>query len=160
MVEAIEKAQTGYPFDLWAWVIMPEHFHFVVFPHRTTKIADILKSIKQSVSKRAIFWLSKNCPEFLMELEDIQPNGKKSCRFWQRGGGYDRNLRSTRDIHEKIIYIHENPVRRGLVERPADYRWSSARAWETGIDQPLRIDRGTLPPLTVMDDRIDSRLMQ
>jgi hypothetical protein len=70
---------------------------------------------------------SLHAPEFLAELVDGPPNGRTAHRFWQRGGGYDRNLRSVRDIHEKIRYVHENPppprarcTRRGLdlVERP------------------------------------------
>ena len=78
---------------------------------------------------------------------DIQPNGKKTLRFWQRGGGYDRNILSVDELHEKIKYIHNNPVRRELVTCPADWEWSSYRAWEHGVDKPLQIDRNTFPPL-------------
>ena len=48
-------------------------------------------------------------------------------RFWQEGGGYDRNLRSVKSVEAAVAYIHENPVRRQLCERSADWRWSSAR---------------------------------
>ena len=57
------------------------------------------------------------------------------------------NLRSIADVHEKIGYIHQNPVRRGLIEKPGDWPWSSWRAWHLGVDEPIRIDRGTLPLL-------------
>jgi putative transposase len=69
----------------------------------------------------------------------VGPHGR--ALFWQRGGGYDRNLRSSSDIREKIEYIHQNPVRRGLVVNPSDWVWSSARdyAGEIGI-VPLRRD--------------------
>ena len=78
---------------------------------------------------------------------DRQPDGRESHRFWQRGGGYDRNLRSVADVHEKINYIHGNPVRRGLVGGPEEWLWSSYRSWMDGIDEPIRIDRDSLPPL-------------
>jgi putative transposase len=68
-------------------------------------------------------------------------------------------LRTARDIHEKIRCVHENPVRRGLVKRAADWPWSSALAWETGGDEPLGIDRHSVPPLTILDDDPTSRLM-
>ena len=87
MVKAIALSRDQNPFDLWAWVIMPEHIHIVLHPHRETKIAAILKTMKQSVSKRAVIWFKKHAPEFLTKIEDLQPNGKKSHRFWQRGGG-------------------------------------------------------------------------
>jgi len=59
--------------------------------------------------------------------------------------GFD--LWTAKELHEKIAYIHNNPVRRGLIQRPEDWPWSSCRAWQTGIDEPLRIDRETLPPI-------------
>ena len=160
VVDAISLSRERNPFDLWAWVIMPEHVHLALYPLQETKIAAILKTLKQSVSKRAINWLRENSPDYLPTIEDVQPNGKRTYRFWQRGGGYDRNLRSVRDIHEKILYIHQNPVARGLAPRSTDYRWSSAKAWETGVNNPLSIDRESVPSLTILDDRLDSKLMQ
>ena len=62
--------------------------------------------------------------------ELVGPHGKPI--FWQRGGGHDRNLRSDDDMREKIAYIHMNPVRRGLVEKPTDWDWSSACDYEGG----------------------------
>ncbi|MFN2517349.1 MAG: hypothetical protein ABR556_14160, partial [Pyrinomonadaceae bacterium] len=43
---------------------------------------------------------------------------------------------------QKVNYLHQNPVRAGLVDHPQDYRWSSARCWaRTPLDdEPLRID--------------------
>ena len=159
VVDAIELSRERNPFDLWAWVIMPEHIHLALYPREGTKIASILKTLKQSVSKRAIKWLKGNAAEYLPTIEDVQPNGKRTYRFWQRGGGYDRNLRSVRDIHEKLAYIHQNPVNRGLVPQSVDFHWSSANAWESGVDLPLSIDRDSVPPLTIQDDRLDSKLM-
>jgi putative transposase len=150
VVDAISLSRERNPFDLWAWVIMPEHVHLALYPLQETKIAAILKTLKQSVSKRAINWLRENSPDYLPTIEDVQPNGKRTFRFWQRGGGYDRNLRSVRDIHEKILYIHQNPVARGLAPRSTDYRWSSAKAWETGVNNPLSIDRESVPSLTIL----------
>ena len=46
-------------------------------------------------------------------------------RYWQEGGGYDRNPRSVKALEAAIAYIHENPVRRQLRERSTDWRWSS-----------------------------------
>ena len=43
---------------------------------------------------------------------------------------------------QKVNYIHQNPVRAGLVEEMYDYRWSSARIWRTREieDEPLQVD--------------------
>lgn len=102
----------------------------------------------------------RGSPQYLARLEDIQPNGSRSYRFWQRGGGYDRNLSSTPEVHRKLRYIHENPVRRGLVQRTIDWRWSSALAWETGTDEPLSLDRTSFPPPTFLDEDLSSDLLR
>jgi putative transposase len=151
MLLALELGRTQGKYDLWAYTIMPEHVHVVLLPHAGARIAEILTTLKQSVSKRALLWLRENAPHFLKRLEDVQPNGRRAFRFWQRGGGYDRNLRTVEDVYEKIEYIHNNPVRRGLVTAAADWTYSSACAWETGEDRPIAIDRASLPLLTPQD---------
>ncbi|QDU87369.1 Transposase IS200 like protein [Pirellulimonas nuda] len=159
LLQALRLGQTKQMFDLWAYVIMPEHVHVILLPRSDARIAEILSTIKQSTSKRALVWLRENAPDYLPQLSDAQPNGTHCYRFWQRGGGYDRNLRSVRDVHEKIRYIHENPVRRGLVKRSTDWHWSSAAAWSTGIDEPIAIDRDSAPSLTILDERTNGDLM-
>lgn len=129
---------------------MPEHVHVVVLPHKNVRISRILVAMKAPVAKRAVLWVRANAIDFLKCMEDRQPNGECHYRFWQRGGGYDRNLRTTEDIREKIRYIHANPVRRGLVSVPEDWYWSSYRAWETGGDTPIPIDHGLLTWLRSM----------
>jgi len=44
-----------------------------------------------------------------------------------------------------IHYIHNNPVRRGLVDRAADWRWSSAAWYEGRRDGPLTVDDDSVP---------------
>ena len=147
LVEAIDKARQWHPFDLWAWAIMPEHVHLMILPAEGSTISAILKSIKDPVAKRAVSWVRRRRPEFLPRMLDAQPSGRRSYRFWQPGGGYDRNIWTVNRLHAKVNYIHANPVRRGLVERPEDWAWSSWRAWGEGVDEPLRIDRESLPPI-------------
>jgi putative transposase len=53
--------------------------------------------------------------------------GKHCFRFWQEGPGYDRNINSVEALQASVNYIHMNPVRRGLCEKPTDWPWSSAR---------------------------------
>ena len=147
LLESVENARARRPFDLRAFVIMPEHAHLLIWPDEGVRISDILLSIKQPVTLRCVAWVRRNAPQFLAAMRDQQPNGKVFFRFWQRGGGYDRNMWSAPEIHEKMRYIHDNPVRRGLVARAEDWPWSSFRAWETGIDEPIRIDRQSVPIL-------------
>jgi REP-associated tyrosine transposase len=66
-------------------------------------------------------------------------------RFWQPGGGYDRNITSIEALRAMIDYIHANPVRRGLVARPEDWEWSSAR-WYAGL-RPVKLEMAQGVPM-------------
>ena len=145
MIDAVEAARTRHPFDLWGYVIMLEHVHLLILPHEGAPISRILYGIKKPVTTWALAFARKHAPHFLPRMLDVQPNGRQAHRFWQRGGGYDRNMRSPPEIYEKLRYIHGNPVSRGLVGEAEAWAWSSARAWATGVDEPLAIDRASFP---------------
>ena len=85
MLQALQLGRAQGKYDLWAYVIMPEHVHVVVWPHSGVKVSQILTTLKQSVSKRAILWLRDHAPEFVQRLKDVQPNGRSAYRFWQPG---------------------------------------------------------------------------
>lgn len=128
-LRALAAARQRCPFYLFAYVIMPEHVHLVLQPLPGGKMRTVLWHLKRPVTAEALAWVKGRSPKFLARMADVQPSGKVTYRFWQRGGGHDRNLRSASDVHEKIAYIHNNPVRRGLVERPEDWSYSSAADW-------------------------------
>jgi putative transposase len=52
---------------------------------------------------------------------------------------YDFNVRTDAKGFEKLNYIHWNPMKRGLVERPEDWRWSSYRYYQTGVQGRVTI---------------------
>jgi putative transposase len=145
-IEALERARDKHRFHIWAYVIMPEHAHVLLWPTETNyEVSEILNSIKQSVAKRALTFVRREAPSFLARMEDRQPNGKSRYRFWQRGGGYDRNVVEPKTAYQQIDYMHNNPVRRGLCDRPDDWPWSSAAAHAGLRMGPLRIDVEFLP---------------
>jgi putative transposase len=63
----------------------------------------------------------------LERLTIRQRPGVMTFRYWQEGPGYDRNLIRRSTILADIDYLHHNPVRRGLVPKAVDWKWSSAR---------------------------------
>ncbi len=150
-IESLNDAREQHEFDIWAHVLMPEHVHLLIWPRESTySISDILGDLKQPVTRAALTFVHEHAPEFLARMRDARPNGQSSHRFWQRGGGYDRDLNTPRSIIEKINYIHENPVRRGLVSVPADYRWSSAGFYTGKTDADLVPDVDSVPDMVIM----------
>jgi len=138
--EAILRARQMHHFDVWAYVFMPEHVHLLIWPtEEAYSISEMLRSIKQSVSRRAITYLRKHNPDGLRRLATGQKHAP--YRFWMDGGGYDRNVRRHETTQKMLEYIHNNPVRRGLVTSPEEWYWSSAREWEGIGPGPVPVDK-------------------
>jgi putative transposase len=152
LIEAIERARVKHGFHIWAYVVMPEHAHLLLWPTGPDyDISEILRSIKQSVANKALTYVRRVAPGFLRQMEDRQPNGAIHYRFWQRGGGYDRNVVEPETVHRQVDYLHHNPVRRGLCAKPEEWFWSSAADYVGARVGPLKIDRETLPRLVEME---------
>ncbi len=141
LIEAIDRTRARLDYFVLCYVIMPEHVHLIILPKKADyNIPWFLKRVKQSVSRKAKTWLRENNPQWCTKLTISREGKKKELRFWQAGGGYDRNITSKRTLLTMIQYIHNNPVRRGLVSLPTEWKWSSA-AWYVGIrNGPLVID--------------------
>jgi hypothetical protein len=121
------------------------HAHILIWPRRPDyEIASILKSIKQPVAVTAIKHLGQHSPEWLSRIT-VKKGDKLHRRFWQPGGGFDRNVTDPRLILLMIEYIHANPVRRKLaetgglemVQRRLDRREELVAA---GPHRPRRVD--------------------
>ena len=130
LVESLATARQRHRFDVWAYVIMPDHVHLLIWPRQPDySISEILRAIKRPMSFRAH-----------QEGLVTEPG------FWLPGGGYDRNITAPEAVHAEIAYIHANPVRKGLCVKPEDWRFSGAAFWLGRHDVPLEMDR-TVPPL-------------
>jgi putative transposase len=102
---SLEQTRRSYRFYLIGYVVMPEHVHLLVTEPERSTLAAAVQALKQSVSQKLI---------------------GHHGRFWQ-ARYYDFNVRTSEKRVEKLNYIHRNPVKRGLVEKPEDWTWSSYR---------------------------------
>ena len=128
-IEVLAATRRKTRFRLYAWVIMPDHIHLLIEPSLPDyPVAVVLKELKGTFANIILRrWRELDAP-ILKRIRDR----KGELHFWQRGGGYDRNIYSDQELLEKLDYIHNNPVARGLVEDPTAWRWSSARWYEDG----------------------------
>ena len=145
--DGLRLALQNHPARLWAFWIMPDHAHLLLFPERPDwRASRFLSTLKQSVSKTAVAWMEKHAPDRCAIMQDQRPDGHVVYRFWQRGGGFDRNLWTAGAVWEMIDYIHMNPVRAELCARPQDWRWSSARTYVLKDKAEVMVDLQGLPP--------------
>jgi putative transposase len=106
LLESIEAIHTKQPFDLQAWVILPDHFHFVIDP-MDWDFSRLMQSIKMSSGARY-----------------RKGVGVKSGRLWQNRF-WDHIIRDQEDLNRHIDYVHYNPVKHQLVKSPFDWKWTS-----------------------------------
>jgi putative transposase len=123
LANSISQAKVTHDFQVLAYVFMPDHVHLLIPPQvETYKVADILKSIKQGVSRRALN--AKLIDEIL----------------WEPGGGHDKSITTQKARQNALNYIHMNPVRKSLCSDILEYRWSSARSVLFGEESEIEVD--------------------
>ena len=138
LCQALQQARTQCGFQLWAYVLMPELVHVVVYPGEAPELmCRFLQAVKEPVARQAIHYLKSTAPEWLARLT-VGEGQRLRQRFCQPAGGYDRNITSMQSLRAMIDYLHTNPVRRGLVAGAEDWEWSSAR-WYAGM-RPVRLE--------------------
>jgi len=109
---------------------MPEHVHLLLSEPQRDTLAEALKSLKQGVSRRLIGRLP---------LKPKPGLSGAPAHFWQKRY-YDFNIRNYAQFVEKLRYIHRNPVKQGLCDRPEDWHWSSFRHYATGAEGRVEIE--------------------
>ena len=115
---ALARAKELFDFEVPAWVVPPEHFHFLIF-QRSTDLSRVLKGFKQGFG--------------LLYRQRLRIRAGKvwQLRFW------DHIIRDEEDFNRHVDYIHYNPVKHGYVRRPIDYPHSSFREYvKEGLYRP------------------------
>jgi putative transposase len=133
-------------FKVLAYVIMPDHFHCLIFwdgeGHPVLTISKIMQVVKSHSAKEISYYIqtgrrkpslspySKGVSEgsHLPNSYEWENRGKvhtkPKAQIWQKGF-YDFNIYSEKKLIEKLNYIHNNPVNAGLCKNPENYKWSS-----------------------------------
>jgi len=135
----LEKSRESNHFKVFAYVVMPNHAHLLIrFPESQTP-SSTLRGLKRTTSYHLLNWYKRNNPEVYKYLS-VKEGKRTVRRFWQAGVGYDHHVEGNeRSLREIIEYIHNNPVRSGMVELPEEWRWSSAGYWIDNHDGLIKI---------------------
>ena len=104
-----------------AYVLMPDHVHLVVTPREGGNVSQVMHSLKLYTAHQIGALLGSK-------------GGIWQSRF------YERALRTPKDVKGALAYVHDNPIKAGLADRPEDYDWSSYRACILGEPTPLAVD--------------------
>lgn len=133
LVENIRYCQNEKGLELFAWCIMTNHVHLIARAMKDALMQDIVRDFKKHTSKVMIKTIMGNDQESRKEwmLELFARAGKnngnnKDYQFW-RQNNHPVELWSEHVILQKLLYIHNNPVVEGYVDRAEEYLYSSAR---------------------------------
>jgi putative transposase len=123
---------------LHAYVILDNHLHLVV---SSDILSQVIRYFKRHTAKEILAVARQEDTQWLLkqfELFKGVHKGDSQHQVWQEG--FHPQAITTEDmLRQKLDYIHYNPVFRGLVDRPEDWRYSSARNY-FGQDGLLEID--------------------
>jgi putative transposase len=138
----LEGMRLRFQMRIYGYVVMPEHVHLLVSEPEDGNLAEAMHYLKLSFSKRARGLTGAQVSVQKRDANlghqhqrfDANPGnqridanpGNQREPFWQKRY-YDRNVRSVREFGIKLRYLHRNPVKRGLVREPGDWKWSSFR---------------------------------
>ena len=112
---AVRVTKTAHPFDIVAWVVLPDHMHAIwSLPPDNADYALRWRAIK------SIFSRGLTANEYTPSARlDRGERGIWQRRFWEH------TIRDERDLENHIAYIHYNPVKHGHCARPIDWPHSS-----------------------------------
>jgi putative transposase len=121
VIDTIRFLRTGLGHKVHAYVLMPDHIHLVVTPRESSNISHVMHSLKLHTAREIGALLGSK-------------GGIWQTRF------YERALRTPNDVEEAIRYVHDNPIKAGLADKPQDYNWSSYQACILGEPTPIDVD--------------------
>ena len=106
----MQETSSYYRTEIVGWVIMPTHVHALLGFAQIENMSRLMQSFKSLTARR------------------LAAEGLSDARLWQPRFD-DVIVWSEEQFRVKLSYIHNNPVKAGLVEDACTYRWSSARDW-------------------------------
>ncbi len=141
LIANIKHYREKYKFTILAYAIMPSHFHWIVIADNNYgTISSIMRDIKKYSAWDIMEYLtakdSRIEAAFKKAAEGYDDQKRK---FWMPRFD-DKVIRNEKMFWAKLHYIHNNPVEGGLVLKPEDYKYSSARNYVYGDQSVLEVD--------------------
>ncbi len=133
-----------FEFKLLAYVIMPHHVHLIIQPSPKGNISEVVRDFKKYTAKEIIQLLKDEKRFDILDVfhkttQEYHSKENRQYQVWEDRFD-DLALHSGKVFRTKLEYIHNNPVKEGLVNGPGDYLYSSARNYISNDHSVIRID--------------------
>ena len=131
----LEQVRVRYRFVVVGYVVMPEHVHLLISEPGIGTPSTAMQVLKQRTARALLPQRKRRNPrQRNLFGDEPQPRAFWQARF------YDFNVWTTKKRVEKLSYMHRNPVKRGLVNSPGQWGWSSYRFYTLGETGRWQVD--------------------
>jgi REP element-mobilizing transposase RayT len=139
IIESLTFCQNNKELAIHAWCIMPNHFHLICSGSDAYPIANTIRDLKKFTAKRVFRELQdtriiESRREWIVRAFGVAGRANPDNQYaqiWQ-AGYHPVALDSRERVEQRLHYLHDNPVRAGLVWEAQHYRYSSAIDYYTG----------------------------
>lgn len=131
VIDSLKFCQKKKGLEIYAWVIMSNHMHLFIRALEGN-LSDVIRDLKRHTSKKILMAIQEGDEprkEWLLEIfrnASQKHSRNNEFQLWTHNN-HPIEVYSNEFIEQKVNYIHDNPVRAGIVEHPEDYLYSSAR---------------------------------
>jgi putative transposase len=133
----LEQVRQRFRFVVVGYVVMPKHVHLLITEPEVGNPSKVMQVLKQRTARGLLPKRKGKDPrQGSLFDEQFRPRAFWQARF------YDFNVWTTKKRGEKLRYMHRNPVKRGLVESPERWRWSSYRFYSLDEAGAVRVNVG------------------
>lgn len=143
IIESLKFLRENGSLKIFAYVILENHLHMIV---SSEDLSNTMMRFKSYTARRIIDYAESNNNSWLLEQLKNEKKAFKVDRnyqLWQEGF-HPQRIQSEEMLRQKILYIHSNPVRRGYVDDPTYWVYSSARNYLNNDHSILAIDEISL----------------
>ncbi len=133
LIDSLQYCQKEKGLILYAWCIMTNHIHIIASAKEGIKLSGIIRDLKKFTSKQIIKAIEENIQESRKEwmISIFKSSGSYNSnnttyQFWQQDNR-PIEMWSNEVMQQKLDYLHNNPVKDGIVDNAFDYNYSSAR---------------------------------
>ena len=136
IIENLAYCQKNKGLDIFAWVIMSNHIHIIVRSEKSG-LSNVLRDFKSFTSKTILTEIEESTEsrkDWMLKLfknAAFKHKRNSEYQFWTHEN-HAELLFSNNFIEQKLDYIHNNPVRAGIVYNPEEYKYSSAIDYADG----------------------------
>jgi REP element-mobilizing transposase RayT len=140
LVRSFEHCRAHKALRIHAWVILDNHFHAIV---AGPELADTLRDLKRFTARVLLDQLRAERRDWLLnQLAHFRAAHRKGAtehQVWQEGV-HPQAILNDAMMLQKLEYLHNNPVKRGMVASPEHWRYSSAHEWLPGASAVMKCD--------------------